>query len=119
METTHSLNGKWKLIRAVSAGTEGASPKGTYLVIKDTVFERHTPEYVFERKITVNTTTTPFQMDLYITNEPDKGKTFLGIYKLEGDTLYIAHALPGSPRPVNFESTLENKQILSITLKEQ
>jgi uncharacterized protein (TIGR03067 family) len=113
------INGKWRLTRSVAAGVEGASPEGTFLVIKDNLFERHTPEYVFERQIDVNKDTSPAKIDLHITNEPDKGKIFLGIYKLEGDTLFIAHSLPGNPRPTQFESTAENKQILSVSVRER
>ena len=102
---------------SVAAGIEGATPVGTYLRIADDYFERNTPAYVFTRTIDVNTDTVPHHIDLHITNEPDLGKTFLGIYKLEGNTLSLAHALPGKPRPVSFESTQENQQILSVSEK--
>ena len=107
------------LIKSASAGKEGASPKGTYLLINENKFERHTPNHIYERIISVNKKTQPSQMDLHIINEPDKGKTFLGIFIIEGDTLTIAHSLPGKSRPVEFESTKENEQILSISVKEQ
>lgn|GEM_PF-2120558 len=113
-----NINGKWILTKSVSAGVEGASPEGTFLLIEDDLFERHTPSYVFQRKITLNDSILPHWIDLLIVNEPDKGKTFLGIYKREGDTLFIAHTLPNMPRPVSFESTSENKQILSVSVKE-
>ncbi len=119
MDSHHALNGRWVLTRAVSAGEEGASPKGTFLVIQGDEFERHTPTYVFNRKIKINDAVVPHQIDLLITNEPDKGQTFLGIYKIEGNTLMLAHALPSNPRPTDFESTQENKQILSISVKQQ
>lgn len=113
-----NIDGKWLLTRSVSAGKEGASPDGKFLLIEGTLFERHTPNYIFERQLMLNTSVFPYQIDLHITNEPDKGKTFLGIYKVEGDVLTIAHALPGKPRPTTFESTEENEQILSISTKQ-
>ena len=72
---------------------------------------------MFTRTIAVDSSKVPHHIDLHITNEPDYGKTFLGIYKIENDTLFIAHALPGKPRPEVFESTTENQQILSVSHK--
>jgi len=118
MNRQEELNGKWMLTSAVSAGEDGASPEGTFLIIQGDDFERHTPAHVFKRKIKVDTTVDPHQIDLAITNEPDLGKTFLGIYRVEGDTLFLAHALPGRPRPTNFISTVENQQVLSISVKQ-
>ena len=115
--TDIALDGKWKVTLSVAAGEEGATPAGTYLLIEGSYFERNTPAHVFTRSLTINKDTLPHQIDLHITNEPDLGKTFLGIYKIEGNTLLIAHALPGRPRPVGFESTPENEQILSVSTK--
>ncbi len=102
MQDILSLNGKWNIIKAISSGIEGATPKGTYLYIQENLFERHTPKYIFTREMELNRTTNPFQIDLHITNEPELGKTFLGIFKLEGDILTIAHSLPNFPRPTSF-----------------
>ena len=113
------LEGRWRIVKAVSGGVEGATPEGTYLFIQGDVFERQTPDYTYKRRITLNTNRHPFQIDLHITNEPHKGSTFLGLFKLEADTLYIAHSLPNHPRPVDFESTQENKQILSISVRQK
>ena len=115
--TDNELNGKWQVIKSVAAGIEGATPEGTYLKIEADYFERQTPNYVFTRTIDINKESVPYQINLHITNEPDLGTIFLGIYKLEGNTLYIAHALPGRSRPVSFESTTENHQILSVSTK--
>ena len=116
--TDHELEGTWDVVLSVAAGEEGATPAGTYLKIEGDYFERNTPNHIFTRTIVVNKDTTPYEIDLHITNEPDKGKTFLGIYKVEGNTLSIAHALPGNPRPSQFESTAANKQILSVSKKQ-
>ena len=115
--TDQALNGKWQVDLSVAGGVAGATPVGTYLLIEGGYFERNTPDYVFTRTLTINNDTLPHQVDLHITNEPGIGKIFLGIYKIEGDTLYIAHSLPGRPRPVIFESTPENQQILSVSTK--
>ncbi|NJO25304.1 MAG: TIGR03067 domain-containing protein [Bacteroidia bacterium] len=116
-DTETDIEGKWKIILSVSAGKANASFEESYLMIKGNSFERHTPDYVFERTFTIDSIHKPHHINLLITNEPDKGKIFLGIYKIEGDSLFIAHSLPGFPRPVSFESTLGNKQIFSLSVK--
>jgi uncharacterized protein (TIGR03067 family) len=54
-------------------------------------------------KATVDPAARPKNLDLNWTNTVSKGKTNLGIYKLEGDTLIYAFAKIGSPRPTGFE----------------
>jgi uncharacterized protein (TIGR03067 family) len=54
-------------------------------------------------KVTVDPTARPPTLDLTWTNTVSKGKTNLGIYKLEGDTLIHASASIGRPRPTGFE----------------
>jgi uncharacterized protein (TIGR03067 family) len=45
----------------------------------------------------------PKAIDLTLAAGPDKGKTFLGIYKLEGDTYTICRPVdPGKERPTAF-----------------
>jgi uncharacterized protein (TIGR03067 family) len=46
----------------------------------------------------------PRTMDITFTEGPDKGKTSLGIYKVEGDVLTICRAAPGQDRPAAFAS---------------
>lgn len=118
MSKKTNLDGQWHLTRSVAAGKEGASPGGTFILIKGDVVERHTPDHVFERIMLLDPSVQPHHIDLHITNEPNKGEVFLGIYKIEGDILTIAHSLPGRPRPTTFESTEENEQILSISQKQ-
>lgn len=59
----------------------------------------------------------PATIDLTITEGADKGKQQPGIYKIDGDTVTFALAVPGGKeRPTDFTSTEDNNQIL-ITMK--
>ena len=46
-----------------------------------------------------------------------QGKTLLGIYSREGDTLKIAFAEPGKDRPTKFESTEDSGVTLAVHKK--
>jgi uncharacterized protein (TIGR03067 family) len=53
---------------------------------------------------TTDATARPKTIDLVHTAGGNKGKTQLGIYEVEGDTMKICFTNPGLPRPVDFES---------------
>jgi uncharacterized protein (TIGR03067 family) len=44
-------------------------------------------------------TTKPWRMDATRTKGPQKGRTYLGIYSLDGDTFKWCVSMPGSERP--------------------
>ena len=46
----------------------------------------------------------PKTMDIIGTDGPNKGKTFLAIYELNGDTLRICYNLTGKVRPTEFKT---------------
>jgi len=46
----------------------------------------------------------PFGMDIKGTDGPNKGKTFLSIFELDGDKLKVCYDLSGKKRPEKFES---------------
>ena len=59
----------------------------------------------------------PATIDLAITDGQDKGKSQVGIYKIDGDTITVCLARPGAnDRPTEFKSTEENGFIL-VTVK--
>jgi uncharacterized protein (TIGR03067 family) len=45
----------------------------------------------------------PRQLDFFPTEGNNNGKTFLCVYKIDGDVLTICYSLDGSTRPENFE----------------
>jgi uncharacterized protein (TIGR03067 family) len=65
-------------------------------------------------------TATPKSIDYFHLNDPDKGKTGLGIYELQGDTLRICWAITGlrEGRPTEFSNRPGENQAIN-TYKRQ
>jgi uncharacterized protein (TIGR03067 family) len=59
---------------------------------------------------------TPKTMDISGTEGPNKGKTFLCIYELDGDTLKVCYDLSGKARPTEFKTKPDTKLYL-VTYK--
>ena len=56
----------------------------------------------------------PQAIDITIEAGDGKGESYLGRYKLDGDTLTVCHALDGKDRPAKLESTAENGALLVV-----
>ena len=58
----------------------------------------------------------PKTMDITGTDGPNKGKTFLAIYELDGDTLRVCYDLTGKGRPTKF-MTQKGERLFLATYK--
>jgi uncharacterized protein (TIGR03067 family) len=67
---------------------------------------------------TIDPSQDPMTLDVAYTEGVNKGKTSLGIYKLEDGVLTICRRPPGKPRPTEFTSEPGSNQIL-ITYKRE
>jgi uncharacterized protein (TIGR03067 family) len=99
-------DGKWQAVEAELAGKE-FPPEVTrsiqltidgekYLVTTSEGEDRGTVCYLPDAK--------PSAMDITGTMGPNKGKTFLAIYKLEGERLIVCYDLGGKARPKEFKT---------------
>lgn len=68
----------------------------------------------FKAKFTIDATKKPKTIDYVMTEGPTKGKTHLGIYELNGDTVKFCFAAPGKDRPTEFSSKEGSRQTLSV-----
>ena len=62
--------------------------------------------------------TKPKSLDLTATAGPNKGKTLLAIYELDGDTLKVCYDLTGKNRPKEFKTT-EGSELYLVTYKRE
>lgn len=64
-------------------------------------------------------TKTPKQIDLIHESGPNKGKTLLGIYELDGDDYKGCVAAPGKKRPTEFTSTEGSGQRIILSKRQK
>jgi uncharacterized protein (TIGR03067 family) len=113
------LVGNWTTVSGQEDGKAlpAEKVKGSRVVIaKDhmTVHEENNQKRVLTYKL--NAGATPRQIDMTTTEGSDKGKTSLGIYSLQGETLKICFAQPGQDRPKDF-TTKEGSKSMMFVLK--
>jgi uncharacterized protein (TIGR03067 family) len=58
-------------------------------------------------------------MDITGNEGPNKGKTFLAIYELKGDTLRICYDLSGQARPTEFKTKKDTRLFLVTYQREK
>jgi uncharacterized protein (TIGR03067 family) len=88
------------------------------LVIKDDKYTVTVGETVDKGTVKLKPAAKPKEMDITGTDGPNKGKTFLAIYELDGDTLRVCYDLSGKSRPTEFK-TKEGTQLFLVTYKRE
>ena len=68
---------------------------------------------------TLDATKSPRQIDLTLGDGPAKGKTVLGIYKIDGDTLTLCYGGPGGKRPAEFATKEKSGHTLAVWSREK
>jgi uncharacterized protein (TIGR03067 family) len=100
------LQGTWRAVRVQAPGGKAKDVEEAGLTITfrgEKYADRVKGETVEEGTFTLRPEKSPKQIDIRIGTGKDKGKTQLGIYKLDGDTATFALAPPGSTeRPTSF-----------------
>jgi uncharacterized protein (TIGR03067 family) len=99
------LEGEWAMVSGEADGQPlpAESVKTAKRVAKDGATTVTIGGQVFMRaKYTVDPTKTPKAIDYVMTEGLTKGKTQLGVYELNGETVKFCFAAPGQARPADF-----------------
>lgn len=111
------LQGSWTSVSAEREGRADGSLLGHQLVIaKDTFTIRFQDKILFNGTYTLDSSQQLRTIDFKHAGHDLRGKTWLGIYKLEGDTLRIcdnAGALE-SKRPAGFDTAPKSGRVLIV-----
>jgi len=73
----------------------------------------------FKAKFSIDPTQKPKAIDYTMTEGPTKGKTHLGIYELDGDTVEFCFAAPGQDRPKEFTAKEGSQRTMSVWKREK
>jgi uncharacterized protein (TIGR03067 family) len=101
------LQGTWAMLSMTKNGKVIPADrlKGRVALIKDDAFTDRQDEKVYARgTIALDPGKSPGAIDTRFTEGPIAGKTSLGIYKVDGDSMTSCVAEPGDSRPSSFES---------------
>jgi uncharacterized protein (TIGR03067 family) len=116
-EAMARLEGEWSMVsgeangqslpkESVKGGKRVAKGGVTTITMGGTVF--------FKAKFTIDPAKKPKAIDYEMTEGPTKGKTHLGIYELDGDTVKFCFAAPGAARPTEFTAPEGSQRTLSV-----
>ena len=115
-----SIEGSWIPTAAELAGQPFPEEvrKTIKLVIKDDKYTVTVGPAVDQGTLKLDTSAKPMALDITGTEGPNKGKTILAIYELDGDKLKICYDLSGKSRPGEFK-TEENTQLFLVTYQRE
>jgi uncharacterized protein (TIGR03067 family) len=119
---TNLLEGDWTMMSGTANGR--VMPKEMVKTGKRTAKDGETTimlngQVYFKAKFKIDPIKKPKTIDYTMIEGPTKGKTHLGIYELDGDTVKFCFGAPDKDRPTKFESKEGSGQTLSVWKREK
>ena len=116
------LEGEWSMVSGEANGF--SLPRDTIKSGKRVAKDGETTitfggQVYFKAKFSIDPTKKPRTIDYKMTEGPTKGKTHLGIYELDGDTVKFCFAAPGKDRPSDFTAKEGSQRTLSVWKREK
>ena len=116
------LDGEWSMVSGKRDGQ--ALPENLVKGAKRVVKSGETTvtidgQTVLKAKFTLDPTKKVKTIDYTIAEGANEGKTQLGIYELDGDTLKFCYAQPGKDRPTEFKTAAESGRTMSVWKKDK
>jgi uncharacterized protein (TIGR03067 family) len=111
------LEGEWSMVSGQANGL--AMPQELVKTGKRVAKNAETTitiggQILFKATFSIDPTKKPKTIDYTMTEGPTKGKTHLGIYELDGDTVKFCFAAPGEDRPTEFTAKEGSQRTLSV-----
>lgn len=116
------LEGEWSMVSGEANGMP--MPKTMLATGRRVAKDGETTIFIggkmyFKAKISIDPTKKPKTIDYVMTEGLTKGKTQLGIYELDGDTVKFCFGAPGNDRPTDFTSKEGSLNTLSVWKREK
>ena len=116
------LEGEWSMVSGEASGQ--SLPPEMVKTAKRVAKDAETTvtmggRVYFKAKFKVDPTKKPKTIDYTMTEGPTKGKTHLGIYELDGDTLKFCFAAPGKERPTDFAAAEGSDRTASVWKRDE
>ena len=111
------LQGEWLMVSGTADGFPIPSdmiPNSRRVCKGDELTATVGGQLVMKAKITIDPSKKPKTIDYDVVDGPTKGRTHLGIYELDGDTLKSCFGAPGAERPTGFASKPGEKRTSTV-----
>jgi uncharacterized protein (TIGR03067 family) len=109
-----NLQGNWLLTKAELAGEPLPDKNVTIkLMIKGNDYTVMVDEKVDKGTVKIDESAKPKTLDITGSDGPNKGKTILAIYELDGDMLKVCYNLDGKNRPTEFKTAAKTQLFLA------
>jgi uncharacterized protein (TIGR03067 family) len=111
------LEGGWTAVRAERDAREAAEIVGHLLRFEGHTFSiREKGVTIYEGTFGVDSSASPRAIDFKHTGESSRGKTWRGIYRIDGDTLTICDNAAGvrKSRPTSFDTKPNSGRVLVV-----
>jgi uncharacterized protein (TIGR03067 family) len=107
VEQLRAFEGEWQFVSLEIDGDAMPSPMTAHsrMLIDGDRFRMESPEANYEGIFTLDVEADPPQIDIEFAEGPEAGNWSYGIYRLDGDDLFLCLGLTGAPRPKQFGTT--------------
>jgi uncharacterized protein (TIGR03067 family) len=115
------LDGTWLPVEAILNGQKFPEEilKTMKLIVQGGQYTVQVGPQTDQGTLKLDPIKTPKIMDIAGTEGPNKGKTILSIYELDGDSLKVCYALEGGQRPEVFETKPDTNLFLVVYKREK
>jgi uncharacterized protein (TIGR03067 family) len=113
------FQGTWIITAYTKDGKPDDAMKGAAVTIEGNKFTVKIKDQATYGYIKIDGTKSPKSISATYTDGPNKGKTFPGIYKFDGDTLIDCYSEPGKEPPTEFKSEAGSGWRLIVHKREQ
>src|SRR5258708_7169808 len=105
-DVAKKIVGTWQMTKAVLGGAalSKKTVQSIRLELTDKTYSLTGAESPDKGTCELSLAKKPYGIDVKGTEGPNKGKTFLAIFELDGDVLRVCYDLSGKKRPAKFES---------------